>query len=233
MTDLAPPPRAWFELDEPSEPTALTITPDGQVYGHVAAWGSCHTGHMGTCLEPPENPSGEYPWFNLGTRQTDDGEVTVGQITMDADHARLTLGIKDAHDHYANSALAIADVHAYEGEQGIWVCGAVRPGVTPEQMECARSLKLSGDWRPTSDGMEMIAALAVPFPGFVVPRASLVASGGEPEVTALVAAGVVQDPPTPPSGGNPVSASVSNTQLRVMAAQARGGLKAAAELAHR
>ena len=53
--------------------------------------------------------------------------MTVGQITMKADHARLTLGITDAHDHYANSALAVADVHCYEGEQGPWLCGALRP----------------------------------------------------------------------------------------------------------
>ena len=37
MNVASPPPRAWFELDEPDEPTPLTILDTEQIYDHVAA----------------------------------------------------------------------------------------------------------------------------------------------------------------------------------------------------
>jgi hypothetical protein len=221
MTDLATPPREWFFRPEPDEPTPLTVTDEGEVYGHVALWDSCHTGHMGACLSPPQNPSGTYPWFNLGVRDTSDGEVECGQVTLDADHALLTLGLTQASDHYANTALAVADVRCSEGDLGPWLSGALRPGVPDAAVRTLKASKISGDWRPTSEGMELIAALAVTAPGFVVPRASLVAAAGEPDVSALVGAGVVQPSPSPRGDAGRRAVNTALT-LRVLAARARG-----------
>src|SRR5699024_2185135 len=36
------PPQEWFYKPEADGPTALTITDDGRVYGHLATWDTCH-----------------------------------------------------------------------------------------------------------------------------------------------------------------------------------------------
>lgn len=190
------PPNEWFSVPEPDAPTALVITDDGQVYGHLAYWDSCHTGHQGRCLAPPRNASGDYPLFNLGEVETTDGMVTVGQLTIDADHPELELSASQAKDHYAHTALAVADVHIVDGEHGPWLSGAIRPDAEPEKIRVLRASKLSGDWRPWHGSLELIAALATNSPGYPVPRALLAAaSNGEPEAVALVSAGAI--PPTP------------------------------------
>ena len=51
------PPADWFAVPEPNAPTALTITADGQVYGHAALWNTCHTGHPGCCTVAPRSRS--------------------------------------------------------------------------------------------------------------------------------------------------------------------------------
>jgi hypothetical protein len=222
LTAAAPviPPREWYDMPEPDEPTPLTITDEGQVYGHLAYWGECHTGHQGRCVEPPANPSGEYPWFNLGEVKTTDGMVTVGQLTLKADHADLPLDLRHARDHYAHTALAAADVHASDGEWGIWLAGALRPDASEDVVRVLRASKLSGDWRPTPDGLELIAALATNAPGFPVPRALLAAgSDGEPEVVALVAAGTI---PPRLRRAAPTDEASQDRRLRVLAARAQG-----------
>jgi hypothetical protein len=229
LTAAAPvvPPREWFDMPEPDAPTPLTITDEGQVYGHLAYWGECHTGHQGRCVEPPANPSGEYPWFNLGEVKTSDGMVTVGQLTLKADHADLPLDLRHARDHYAHTALAAADVHASDGEWGIWLAGALRPDASEEAVRVLRASKLSGDWRPTPDGLELIAALATNAPGFPVPRALLAAgSDGEPEIVALVAAGTI---PPQLRRAEPTD-EAQDRRLRVLGARAKG-VEALAELA--
>src|SRR5690606_24927528 len=71
---------------------------------------------------------------------------------------------------------------------GIWVAGLLRPGLSDEQVTALQASALSGDWRRTAHGLEMVAALAVPVPGF--PILSLHASADEGQVS-LVAAGPV------------------------------------------
>jgi hypothetical protein len=40
METVAPlrPPKEWFTKDEANEPTPLTFTADGQIFGHLATW---------------------------------------------------------------------------------------------------------------------------------------------------------------------------------------------------
>jgi hypothetical protein len=195
---LAPerPPAAWFEVPEADEPTPLTVTDEGQVYGHAALWGTCHIGLPG-CTTPPKSKTG-YAYFNLGEITTEEGtRVAVGKITLGTGHADLKLGRKDALAHYDDTGTAVADVTASDGRHGIWLCGAVRPGADAAQVRALQASPVSGDWRPLGGGrgLEMVAALAVNVPGFPVPRqalaASLVGDDGDYETTALVAAGVV------------------------------------------
>ena len=198
---LAPvaPPAAWFEMEEPEELTPLTVTDDGQVYGHAAAWGTCHIGFANVCTEPPYSPS-EYAWFHLKEVVCDDGErISCGTITLDTNHAGIRLDATSATAHYDHTGTAVADVVAVDGELGIWVCGALRPDVDAAEARKLRGASVSGDWRGIDGARELIALLAVNVPGFPIPRPkALVASvdGEDPQVLAMVAAGLHQGPET-------------------------------------
>lgn len=189
------PPLAWFEMREPDEPTALTITADGQVYGHAALWNTCHTGQPGRCTTAPKSQSG-YRFFHLGGVETSEGvTVATGKITFGAGHAPLTASRAGTASHYDNSAHAGADVVARDGRHGIWVTGALRPDLPAKVVRTLRAAALSGDWRSVNGALELIGLLAVNVPGFPVPRAqaALAASAtvDEDAVEALVAAGVM------------------------------------------
>lgn len=182
------PPAAWFDDPALDGPTPLVVTDDGQVYGHLALWDTCHTGNPAMCVCPPSSSPG-YPFFRTGCVHAagDDGtvEVSVGQLTVGGGHADLGLAPIPAAAHYDDAGAAVADVVAGEDAHGIWVAGAVRPSATPDQIRILRASSLSGDWRPLDDRLELVAVLAVNSPGFPVPR-TLVASG---RPVALVAAG--------------------------------------------
>lgn len=172
------PPAVWFDNPRLTEPTPLTFTEDGRVYGHIAAWGTCHTGYAGSCVSPPSSRT-NYAYFRTGVLLTAEGtEVPVGRITMDTGHASPKLSSAPAVAHYDDTGTAVADCAAGEDSHGIWISGALRPGITPEQLRALRSSPMSGDWRTNGGSLELCAILAVNMPGFPVPRTrALVASG--------------------------------------------------------
>lgn len=185
------PPQAWFTNPGLDEPTALTVTADGRVYGHVAVWGTCHVGHRDRCVTPPRSRSG-YQYFNTGQILTAEGKaVSVGRLTAGTGHASLEFGAQPAASHYDDTGWAAAYVHSGEDEHGIWISGAVSPQATPEQIATIRAAAVSGDWRSVGGALEMVAVLAVNSPGFPVPRpkAGLVAGAQ----VSLVAANIVAD----------------------------------------
>lgn len=183
------PPAAWFTDPHFAEPTPVEVSADGRVRGHLAEWGTCHTGYADQCVSPPSSPSG-YAYFRTGAIVTREGtEIAVGQLTMDTRHAGADAGATSAMRHYDHTGTAVADVSAGEDAFGIWVAGALRPHVTPAQVRTLRASPLSGDWRRIGGHLEMIAALAVNVQGFPVPRThGLVASG---KLQALVASGML------------------------------------------
>lgn len=183
------PPEAWFKDPALTGPTALVVEDDGRVYGHIAAWGTCHIGQIGKCVEPPTSPS-NYAYFRTGALRTAEGtSVAVGHLTMGTGHAGPRDSANAAAEHYDNTGTVFADVAAGEDAYGIWVAGSLRPGITPEQVRVARSAPISGDWRTIRGSLELVGALAVNVPGFPVPRPQgLLASG---EVRSLQASGVV------------------------------------------
>lgn len=203
-TPLFPPIEAFTNPDF-GGPVSLTVEDDGRVYGHLAVWGTCHTGFGGQCVQPPHSAT-DYAYFNVGAVRVLDGdtprEVAVGHITMgEGGHADTGLSLADAAAHYDNTNTVVADVAAGEDAHGIWVAGMLRHSVTPAQVQALRASPLSGDWRSVGGSLELVAALAVNTPGFPVPRAR-VASGAP---IALTAAGVVPQPvhtdPSPKSSG--------------------------------
>lgn len=168
----------------------FTITDEGEVYGHIAPWGVCHTGNAGSCLTAPHSKA-NYAHFMRGNQRvvTAEGdEVAVGVLTSMAGHAstgpRVTAS--QAMAHYDNIATAFADVVVGEDEYGIWVHGALRPDVDEARLRAIRASSMSGDWREINGNLELVAVLAVNQPGF--PTA--VVADGRP--TTLVAAGAYQ-----------------------------------------
>jgi hypothetical protein len=178
------PPKEWFANPKLDKSTPLTVTDEGRVYGHIAAWNVDHIGlSFGT--KPPRSKS-NYSYFHTGVVRTEQGDdIPVGQLTLAGGHASLEASAAEAVKHYDDTASAIADVHAGEDSYGIWVSGALRPGVQPEQIRALRASAPSGDWRPIRGSLELVAVCQVNVPGFPIARAR-VASGA---VMALVAAG--------------------------------------------
>lgn len=200
------PPAAWFKDPELDGSTPLTVEKDGRVYGHLATFGQCHTGMQDRCVLAPRSIA-DYAYFLTGALETEEGDVVrVGQLTMGTGHADLSLRHAAAKAHYDGGpgAVQVADVAAGEDDYGIWIAGAMRPGLTSEQVREFRAHALSGDWRDIAGNMELVAALSVPVPGFPVTIAASGAKWTGPVKTrlrmergrcnALVAAGMVRGP---------------------------------------
>lgn len=172
------PPAAWFESPALSEATPITITDDGRVFGHVALWNTCHTGFANSCVTAPRSLT-NYSLFRTGELVTDEGtHIPVGKITMSTGHASTRLSAAPAAAHYDDTGAVAADVSCGEDKHGIWISGALRPGLSDEQVRELRAAPMSGDWRQLNGNLEMVALLAVNLPGFPVPRTrALVASG--------------------------------------------------------
>lgn len=176
----------WFHNPNLSAATPLTVTADGQVFGHLAAWNRCHSGITGQCLMAPRSAAG-YKYFLNGKVLTASGsQIPVGRLTVGTGHAGRALSRIPAIEHYDNTGTAVAVVNAGEDRHGIWVAGAVVPGAAEEKVAELRRSPLSGDWRAMEGNLELVAALAVNSPGY--PVVSQTASG---ELESLCAAGVV------------------------------------------
>lgn len=205
------PPEAWFKDPALTGPTALVVEDDGRVYGHIAAWGTCHIGQIGKCVEPPTSPS-NYAYFRTGALKTAEGtSVAVGHLTMGTGHAGPRDSANAAAEHYDNTGTVFADVAAGEDAYGIWVAGSLRPGITAEQVRVARSAPISGDWRTIRGSLELVGALAVNVPGFPVPRPQgLLASG---EVRSLQASGVVAHDDSAARASHPSNGPIGSNGL--------------------
>ena len=155
-------------------PTPVTIEGD-RIFGHLATWGVCHIGIQDTCVTAPHSKAA-YGYYRTGVVETDEGRIPVGQITMSTGHASIKANAKAAIAHYDNTGSVVADVVAGEDSFGIWVAGVLRPNLTDEQVAQLAASALSGDWRRTASGLELVAALAVNVPGFPIPRTALAAS---------------------------------------------------------
>jgi hypothetical protein len=230
----AKPPREWFETQEPPGEMPLTITDDGRIFGHIALWRQCHTGIANVCTTPPRSASG-YAYFHVGELELEDGEkIAVGKLMLASrggKHAPLSASRAEAASHYDDTSMVAGYLRAADGQHGIWVAGALNPALSADRVRELRTLPPSGDWRAVNGRLDMIAALAVPIPGFPIPRAeaaliasaeeitfsALVASSGsfDPQplvIRALVAAGLIPDDPA------------EDSKTRALVARAEGGI---------
>lgn len=183
------PPREWFEVPEASQPTPITVTDDGRVFGHIADWRTCHTGFSNQCVTAPRSASG-YAYAHTGAVKTAEGaQVSVGRLTVGGGHASTApgVGFRAAMEHYDDASTTAAIGRFKDGKHGIWFSGAVVPEATPQQIAQLRRHPPSGDWRSIGGTREMILAHSVNAPGFPVVSAGMVRG----EVTSMVAAGAL------------------------------------------
>lgn len=172
------PPAAWFAKTDLGGITPLTITQDGRIFGHVAAWGTCHISFSNRCQTVPRSAT-NYAAFRTGTVLTAEGtQVRTGPLVMDTVHPDLRWKASDAQAFYSDTGCAVADIVPYEDKYGIAVFGAIRPDVTPAQLRALRASDVSPDWRSINGHrLECCAMLAVNNSGFKLPQ-TIVASAG-------------------------------------------------------
>ncbi len=184
------PPKSWFEDPQLKEPTMITVTKEGRIFGHVAAWNSCHVGYLNQCVTPPRSQD-NYKAFNSRPVETEEGEeVLAGPLTFGVGHASLTASSKKAREHYDNVNAQIGQIRVGEDAHGIWMAGAINPDVDEIKLRKLKASAVSGDWR----GKDLQGVLTVNIPGFPVPRAQ--AHIKQDKQFALVAAGVIVDDDT-------------------------------------
>jgi hypothetical protein len=183
------PPAEWFDQPEPDHAMPLTVEPDGRVHGHLAPWEGCHSGLVNgtarSCMRPPRSMT-DYRMFHLGELELDDGSaIPVGKIIVQGDHAptRRGVSLQAATSHYDKTGSVAAFVRARNGKHGIFLSGATKSDITPEQLRDLRANLPSGDWRNLNHNLELIGALAVPVPGYGIP--AIVATAGG-EIEALI-----------------------------------------------
>jgi len=156
------PPPEWF--DSPGLPRAskVKVTDEGRVYGYVASWETDHAAYPG--VKPPRNADGAYAKFHRHpVRTASGGTVLTGPLATGGHAATdVALSIENVMAHYDDPTYVVADVRAGEDEHGIWVAGALRPGVSPFQVMLLDRYSISGDWRYG----ELLAACSVSVPGF-------------------------------------------------------------------
>lgn len=207
-----------YDADDFADPrlgelTALQVTDDGRVFGHLAGWRSCHIGFQGACVTAPRSAT-NYRYFHQGAVRLADGrDLPVGKITIGTGHAptRPGVGATAAAAHYDNTGSVICVVRCGEDQHGVWVAGRTLPGTSEARLDELRRSGISGDWRTVTPGggLELVAALAVNVPGFPIPRTQSMAASGE---AALVAAGIVT-----PATARAVDASLRRARAGVLA----------------
>ncbi len=212
------PPADWFtEPVDVEMHGALTVTDRGRVYGYLAPDNVAHRSYSDTDVYVPRNV--DYSaYLGAETIVAGGGRVVTGPITMGCGHAgtHRSIGAEAAMEHYDNTCSVVANISVGENRHGVWVAGALVPGVGPDQVVRMMGCRLSGDWRPhrTQPGKrELTAALLVPTPGFADSRkrASVTVEEG-----AMVASSVpVEFLITGPTVVNPLTSVMASLRRRI------------------
>lgn len=179
-----------------------TVTEEGQCFGHVALWKTCHTAVDHTCLTPPRNA--DFDRFHSAARVTaDNGEVIpTGVWIVDEPHHPTQWGTSKMMDHLSNTENAAGYLVAGTDEHGIWVAGAIAPNLPADKLERLRRHAGSGDWRAEAlssvgkDGYELFAVVAVNAPGYPIPQARI-AAAAEDEGFTIWTSSLVASADTP------------------------------------
>lgn len=181
------PPVEWFrEPEDEPEIGAITVTEDGRFYGYLAPKQVAHRGIRNKRVTVPTGNVDYGIWMNRATI-VDDGrggfaKIATGPITMDCGHAPLAPKGSARREHYDNACSVVATACVGENSRGVWISGALIPGVNADQVARMMACQLSGDWGPHRERpgkRELSAALLVPVPGFPTAQRSFSIRGGE------------------------------------------------------
>ncbi len=183
------PPVEWFaEPTEAPEIGAITVTEDGRFFGYLAPKHVAHRGFQKKRVTVPVGNVDYGIWMNRATL-VDDGnggyaKLATGPITMDCGHAPMNNAVKGParQAHYDNACSVVATARVGENSKGVWIAGALIPGITSEQVARMMACQLSGDWGPHREKpgkRELAGALLVPRPGFPTAHHSFTLQGGE------------------------------------------------------
>jgi len=181
------PPADWF--DEPKEVPeigAITVTDEGRFFGYLAPKQVAHRGYRDKRVTVPTGNVDYGIWMNRAT-MVDDGrggytKIATGPITMDCGHAPMGPKGSARREHYDNACSVVATARVGENARGVWISGALIPGVDASQVARMMACQLSGDWGPHREKpgkRELAAALLVPVPGFPTRSRSFTIQGGE------------------------------------------------------
>jgi hypothetical protein len=188
------PPAAWFDypqdmLEDADRLVSINVEDDGRVWGYVALAGTCHLGYPDRCVQMPESRS-NYRYFHLHDVVCEGGDrVRAGSLTFGTSHVDPQIrDVALVRDMYEDSGRVAADICLYRDEYGIAMAGALRSTVTAAEAREIRGAKCSGDWRPAGGHTELIAVLAVNYPGFPItePTAVVASAGGDLELREWV-----------------------------------------------
>lgn len=166
------PPLDWFrEPMERPEIGTITVTDEGRLYGYVAPKNVAHRAYADKLVTVPMGNVDYSTWMNRPTIVNGGERIATGVITMDCGHASpmAWVGAAQSTDHYDNSCAVAATARVGENDHGVWIAGALAPGVTGPQVARMMACQLSGDWRPHRKRpgfREFTAALVVPVPAF-------------------------------------------------------------------
>lgn len=178
-----------------------------RVAGYAAAFGVCHVGFRGICIQPPP-AAADYVPFHRYPVDTSEGLLPVGRITTglgklgsgcthlkcqrNDDHACRNYGLVDTIAHH-DRMRTVAQVRAteYPGV-GVWVQGVLADDVSEADLAVLGRQRVSADWRDYAGHLEMVEVLALAReePGFPIPQTVLV----DGRQHSLIAAGAVPPP---------------------------------------
>lgn len=185
------PPLEFFADPQLAAPTPLNITPEGRIFGHVALWNDPHRGflhyELSDRIYAPHNHT-DYADFHVHDIPVaccdehaacghDREVVRAGVLTVSTGHAGARLTAFTALAHYENTGLAAADVRVGEDGHGIWLSGALRPGMDDARVREVLGASPSGDWRWIRGALELCAVLGVNSGGFPIRASAYVDDG--------------------------------------------------------
>jgi len=168
----------WQSAERPEESPGqwgcpLTVEDNGRIFGHAALRHRCHGSYLDQCLVPPAQDEALDRWL-IGEAVAG---VRTGPIWAGGSHGVTPDGRVKDPEWLAKTSEAVADVTAGWDQHGLWVAGAVRPGVTATGLAALRGSALSAEWHSYGGKLRCVGVLAVNGPGYLVRRA-VAASGG-------------------------------------------------------
>lgn len=160
-----PQPYEAFFRPEASKPQKIVFDAEGNVYGHLALWNSCHEGSEGRCIIAPR-PTDAYASWNKPGVLTERGIVATGPIVLYGGHKYG----EDLDAAYGKVENAWCDVRITEGIFGPWVSGRARPHIDDAKVYDARASRISGHWKNGA----LRAITSVNSEGFNVPGGDVI-----------------------------------------------------------